>query len=139
MVALAKRYGKGPASISSISEESSIPYAYLEQLIVPLRQAGLVTSRRGAAGGYQLALPPAQTRVGDIYRAMEGPIAPMDCVSEDLSAQTCPLIPNCETRPVWQAVRDSIAGTLDALTLADLIRESAPVTAKAKPLAAVRS
>jgi len=123
MVALAKRYRTGPASISTISQESAIPYAYLEQLIAPLRQAGLVESRRGAAGGYFLTHAPAETRIGDIYRAMEGPIAPMDCVSEDVDVQTCPLIPNCETRPVWMRVRDSIAETLDSMTLADLIDE----------------
>ena len=126
MVTLAKRYGTGPASITTISKESSIPYAYLEQLIAPLKQAGLVESRRGAAGGYQLRHSPSETRVGDIYRAMEGPIAPMDCVSEDITVQTCPLIPNCETRPVWMRVRDSIAETLDSMTLADLIAE--PIT-----------
>ncbi len=126
MVTLAKRYGTGPASITTISQESLIPYAYLEQLIAPLKQAGLVESRRGAAGGYQLKYAPSETRVGDIYRAMEGPIAPMDCVSEDILEQTCPLIPNCETRPVWMRVRDSIAETLDSMTLADLIAE--PVT-----------
>ncbi|CAN5778842.1 Rrf2 family transcriptional regulator [soil metagenome] len=124
MVTLAKRHGTGPASIATIAEESAIPYSYLEQLIAPLKRAGLVESRRGAAGGYQLSRPPGEMRIGEIYRAMEGPIAPMDCVSEDTDVQTCPLIPNCETRPVWMSVRDSIAQTLDSMTLADLIRDS---------------
>jgi Rrf2 family transcriptional regulator, cysteine metabolism repressor len=93
-------------------------------LISPLRKAGLVESRRGATGGYQLARAPETVSIGEIYRVMEGPIAPMDCVSEDESEQTCPLIPNCETRPVWLQVRNSIASTLDSLTLADLIRDS---------------
>lgn len=123
MVALAKRYGAGPVSIATVAQESSIPYSYLEQLIAPLKQGGLVEARRGATGGYQLARTPAEIRIGDIYRAMEGPIAPMDCVSENLDMQTCPLIPACETRPVWERVRDSIAQTLDSMTLADLIRE----------------
>ncbi len=131
MVALAKHYGEGPASISTLSQESSVPYSYLEQLIAPLKKSGLVTSRRGAAGGYQLARPPEQIGVGEIYRAMEGPIAPMECVSEDVTEQTCPLIPNCETRPVWIEVRNSIASTLDSMTLADLLRQGA--AAKAPP------
>jgi Rrf2 family protein len=134
MVALAKRHGTGPVSITVIAQDSSIPYAYLEQLIAPLKRAGLVESRRGAAGGYLLTKPPADMRVGEIFRAMEGPIAPMDCVSEDLSMQTCPLIPNCETRPVWEQVRDSIANTLDSMTLADLIRDSKPAVSKPVPL-----
>jgi Rrf2 family transcriptional regulator, cysteine metabolism repressor len=128
MVALAKRYGTGPVSIATVAHESSIPYSYLEQLIAPLKRAGLVESKRGATGGYQLAKSPAETRIGEIYRAMEGPIAPMDCVSEDLEMQTCPLIPTCETRPVWERVRDSIAETLDSMTLADLLRDApAPI------------
>jgi len=134
MVALAKRYGAGPVSITTIAQDSAIPYSYLEQLIAPLKRAGLVDSRRGATGGYQLARAPADIQIGEIYRTMEGPIAPMDCVSEDISMQTCPLIPNCETRPVWEQVRDSIAATLDSMTLADLIRDSKPASARRQPL-----
>lgn len=123
MVALAKHYGSGPVSVAVIAKESSVPYAYLEQLIVPLKKADLVTSRRGAHGGYQLARAPEQVQIGQIYRAMEGPIAPMECVSEDLAEQICPLIPNCETRPVWLLVRDSIAQAVDSITLADLLKD----------------
>ena len=71
---------------------------------LPLRRAGLVESKRGAQGGYTLSRPPEAMRVGEIYRVMEGPVAPMDCVSEDESQQNCPLIDNCETRPVWLKV-----------------------------------
>src|SRR5215203_999868 len=123
MVALAKNYGEGPLSIAAIARESSVPYAYLEQLIVPLRRAGLVESKRGAQGGYQLTRPPSDIRVGEIYRVMEGPVAPMDCVSENEADQTCPLIEGCETRPVWMMVRDSIANAIDSVTLGDLISQ----------------
>jgi Rrf2 family protein len=127
MVALAKSYGDGPMSISAVARESSVPYAYLEQLIVPLRRAGLVESKRGAQGGYVLSRPPDLMRIGEIYRVMEGPVAPMECVSEDESEQTCPLIDNCETRPVWLKVRDSIVDAIDSMTLGDLIKkEKAP-------------
>jgi Rrf2 family protein len=123
MVALAKHYGDGPVSINMVAKESLVPYAYLEQLIVPLRKAGLVESKRGAQGGYQLTRSPELVRVGEVYRVMEGPVAPMDCVSEDPADQTCPLIDGCETRPVWLRVRDSIVDTLDSMTLADLVRK----------------
>ncbi|MDQ3412392.1 MAG: Rrf2 family transcriptional regulator, partial [Chloroflexota bacterium] len=89
MVALAKHYGQGPMSIAVVAKESSVPSAYLEQLIGPLRRAGLVESKRGAHGGYQLSRSPELVRVGEVYRVMEGPVAPMDCVSEDESEQTC--------------------------------------------------
>jgi Rrf2 family transcriptional regulator, cysteine metabolism repressor len=124
MVSLAKSYGQGPMSITAMAKDSSVPYAYLEQLIVPLRRAGLVESKRGAQGGYRLARSPELVRVGEVYRVMEGPVAPMDCVSEDPADQTCPLIDGCQTRPVWIKVRDSIVDALDSMTLADLIQES---------------
>ena len=123
MVALARHYGDGPMSIAAVAKDSSVPSAYLEQLIGPLRRAGLVESKRGAQGGYQLTRSPDLVRVGEVYRVMEGPVAPMDCVSEDPADQTCPLIEGCETRPVWLAVRDSIAATLDSMTLADLVEQ----------------
>jgi Rrf2 family cysteine metabolism transcriptional repressor len=97
---------------------------YLEQLIGPLRRAGLVQSTRGARGGYQLTRDPHEVRVGEVYRVMEGPVAPMECVSEDVSEQTCPLIVGCETRPVWLQMRDAIVKTLDSTTLGDLISQS---------------
>src|SRR5699024_9388921 len=121
MVALAHGYGKGPMSITEIARQSTIPAAYLEQLIAPLRRASLVVSKRGARGGYVLSREPVAIKVGDIYRVMEGPVAPMDCVSEKVEDQTCPLIDGCETRPVWLNVRDSIVDVLDSTTLADLI------------------
>lgn len=125
MVALARHFGEGPMSIADIARASSVPPAYLEQLIAPLRRADLVQSKRGAHGGYVLARPPQDVRIGEIYRVMEGPVAPMDCVSENMADQTCPLIDNCETRPIWLRMRDSIVDVLDSTTLADLIAPSA--------------
>jgi Rrf2 family protein len=125
MVALAHHYGNGPLSIADIARESSVPPAYLEQLIAPLRRAGIVESKRGARGGYILGRPPEEIRVGDVFRVMEGPIAPMECVSEDVSEQTCPLIGGCETRPIWLKLRDSMVDALDSQTLADLIDQPA--------------
>jgi len=126
MVALAHHYGDGPLSITEISRQANIPPAYLEQLIAPLRRAELVESKRGARGGYILTRSPEQIKVGDVYRVMEGPVAPMDCVSEDLEDQTCPLIDGCETRPLWLKVRNSIVDALDGTTLADLTRNPQP-------------
>jgi Rrf2 family transcriptional regulator, cysteine metabolism repressor len=135
MVALAKHAGDRPVSIGVISRESAVPYAYLEQLIVPLRKAGLVESKRGAHGGYTLARAADEIRVGEVYRAMEGPVAPMDCVSENLADQTCPLIPGCQTRPVWVKVRDSIIDAIDSITLADLLEGPSEVEANRAPVA----
>lgn len=124
MVTLAHNYGGRPMSIAAMAKASAVPEPYLEQLIGSLRRAGLVESKRGAQGGYVLARPPSAIRVGEVYRVMEGPVAPMECVSEDPADQTCPLIDACETRPVWLKVRDSIVEALDSTTLADLLRPS---------------
>ncbi len=132
MVALAHHYGSGPLSIADIARESSVPPAYLEQLIAPLRRAGIVDSKRGAHGGYVLSRAPENIKVGDVFRVMEGPIAPMECVSEDETDQTCPLIDGCETRPVWLKLRDSIVDAIDSQTLADLIA-TPPAPAPSSP------
>lgn len=139
MVALARHYGGGPMSITEIAKVSSVPAAYLEQLIAPLRRAELVSSKRGAHGGYVLARSPELVRVGDVYRVMEGPVAPMDCVSEDDEAQICPLIEGCETRPIWLKVRDSIVEALDSTTLADLIHSESPGPGQPRQLAGAES
>jgi Rrf2 family protein len=137
MVALAHAHGQGPMSITEIAKVSSVPAAYLEQLIAPLRRAGLVESKRGAHGGYVLSREPGAIRIGDVYRVMEGPVAPMECVSEDSDQQTCPLIDNCETRPIWLKVRDSIVDALDSTTLADLINSQSPHDGEPRELTTV--
>ncbi len=74
-------------------------------------------------GGYILAREPSRIRVGDVIRALEGPIAPVHCVSED-NPGMCDEADNCITRTVWARVRDGIAGVLDSITLADMCREA---------------
>lgn len=121
MVALARSYGDGPVALTNVAHDSAVPPAYLEQLLGMLRRAGLIASTRGAHGGYALARSPEEIRIGDIYRVLEGPIAPMDCVSEVEPDEQCPLIDGCATRVVWIKVRDNIIDALDSTTLADLV------------------
>lgn len=135
MVALARQYGKGPCSLTVVAHDSAVPAAYLEQLMGVLRRAGLVASTRGAHGGYQLARAPGDIRVGDIYRVLEGPVAPMECVSEVESDDLCPLIDGCATRVVWLKVRDNIVEALDSTTLEDLIVASRPVRPRPSEIA----
>ena len=96
---------------------------YLEQLMVPLKRAGLVKSVRGAQGGYILARNPQDITAGDIIRVLEGPIAPVECVSES-NPEACSRADFCVTRSLWTKVRDSIAEVLDSYTLADLARQA---------------
>jgi Rrf2 family protein len=83
MVQLARHYGTGPASLAGIAAEEDLPRAYLEQLVVSLREAGLVVSTRGAHGGYELGRAPETIPMSEVLRALEGPIAPMLCASDD--------------------------------------------------------
>jgi len=122
MVQLGRHYGEGPSSLAEIAAEEDLPRAYLEQLVMSLRDAGLVTSTRGAHGGYELAREPAEIRMSQVLRALEGPIAPMICASDDPEHATmCDRSARCTVNLLWVRVRDAITGTLDAMTLAELV------------------
>jgi Rrf2 family transcriptional regulator, cysteine metabolism repressor len=122
MVQLARHYGTGPASLAGIAAEEDLPRAYLEQLVVSLREAGLVVSTRGAHGGYELARRPELIPMSDVLRALEGPIAPMFCASDDPEhATNCDRSASCTVHVLWLRVRDAITTTLDAVSLADLV------------------
>ena len=122
MVQLGRHHGQGPASLAEIAAEEDLPRAYLEQLVMSLRDAGLVRSTRGAHGGYQLARDPREIRMGEILRALEGPLAPMICATEDQAhATTCDRSARCTVNVLWVRVRDAVTGVLDSMTLADLV------------------
>ena len=110
-------------SIASISARQNISESYLEQLIAKLRKAGLVTSVRGAGGGYRLAKPAAEISVGDILRALEGSLDPVECpgLKEESG---CDGSEFCVTKYVWQRINDSINQTVDEIKLDQLIEES---------------
>ena len=122
MVQLGRHHGQGPASLAEIAAEEDLPRAYLEQLVMSLRDAGLVRSTRGAHGGYQLARDPREIRMGEILRALEGQLAPMICATEDQAhATTCDRSARCTVNVLWVRVRDAVTGVLDSMTLADLV------------------
>jgi len=123
MVELGSRYGQGPVSLADVSEAAGLPLDYLEHLVTPLRQGGLVTSTRGVKGGYTLARPPREIGMGDVIRALEGPLAPQICAVEcdRLPEQFCERESFCTTKTLWLRVRDSVASALDSTTLADLL------------------
>ena len=124
MVDLARHYGGTPRSLSEIgqSEGLELKVQYLEQLVRALREHGLVESTRGAHGGYRLARPPQEMRMSEILRALEGPIAPMICATEGEMEIICDRLDGCSTKFLWARVRDAVTATLDAMTLADVVR-----------------
>ena len=128
MVQLGRRYGTGPASLAEMAADEDLPRAYLEQLVMSLRDAGLVASTRGAHGGYELSREPSAIAMGEVLRALEGPIAPMFCASEDPEhAITCDRSARCTVNVLWVRVRDAVTGALDSMTLADLVPPKVPV------------
>ncbi len=110
-------------SLSSIAERQSISISYLEQLIAKLRKAGIVESRRGAQGGYILAKSPEEISVGEILRALEGDLHPVDCAEIYGGTSTCNSSDMCVTKYVWKRISDSIDAAVDALMLSELVEE----------------
>jgi Rrf2 family transcriptional regulator, cysteine metabolism repressor len=134
MVDLARHYGGGARSLTEISQAEGLELKlqYLEQLVKSLREHNLVESTRGAHGGYRLARPPEQIRMGEVVRALEGQIAPMICATEGEAAIICDRLDGCSTKYLWARVRDAISDALDSLTLADLAAASDPARAGAR-------
>jgi len=140
MVELARHYGAGPISLAEMADHENLPRPYLEQLVVSLREAGLVHSTRGARGGYELSRDPGDIKMGEVLRALEGPIAPMVCASEEPShAAICERTGYCNVNHLWMTVQRAISGALDSITLADLAapRPAHPFHSVAIPLTQV--
>ena len=136
MVQLGRHFGAGPASLAEIAAAEDMPRAYLEQLAFVLRDAGLVVSTRGAHGGYHLSRPPAAINMSEVLRALEGPLAPMICATEDEAShdQACNRTSSCTVNLLWIKVRDAVAGALDSMTLADLVPLPQSVPIQPTPL-----
>ncbi len=116
---LAMHYDKGHISIETIAQRQALPARYLEQLLLALKRAGFLASKRGVNGGYYLAKPPREITLGQIIRAVDGPIAPIFCVTEAPREQ-CSQETLCALRDVWAEVRDAVSAIVDHTTLADI-------------------
>jgi Rrf2 family protein len=148
MVELARRggadgVGGDPVPLAEIAEHDGLPLAYLEHLVARLRKAGLVDSRRGSRGGYLLSRPARDITMAEVVEALEGTIAPIECISEAsdgrivCSRESDPEH-SCPTKLLWTRVRFSIVRTLNETTLDDLIAngESASRSALVAPAGA---
>ena len=121
LIDLALHYGQGPIQTRDIAGRQDIPELYLNQLLITLRKAGLVTSRRGPQGGHALARPPAQINMAEAIIALEGSTAPAACVDERTTDE-CRLAGRCTLRRVWQQVKQATDAVLQSTTLEDLRR-----------------
>lgn len=122
MVELALQYGEGPVSIKEIAEKQNFSDSYMEQLFSTLKNAGLVKSLRGARGGYILAKDPDKIMVGEIIRALEGPIEFAECIDGG-GNMTCIKSPECVTRGLWKEISDNIRNVIDNRSLQDLLNK----------------
>jgi Rrf2 family cysteine metabolism transcriptional repressor len=116
----ARHFGQGPLSLAEVARSQGLSQAYLEQIAIDLRRAGLLSSKRGVNGGYSLANAPTATTAGDVIRALEGSILPVQCMDEEWCA-TCTREAACSARSIWEQVRDRLIETLDSITLASLL------------------
>ena len=108
-------------SIQEISRRQNIPKRFLEQILHDLKSAGIVESRRGVAGGYRLRRPPDRVTLAEVIRYIEGPLAPVSCVSERYYEKcSCPDEQNCGIRSVMKEVREAIVRILEGVTFAQL-------------------
>ncbi|HJB83673.1 MAG TPA: Rrf2 family transcriptional regulator [Candidatus Mediterraneibacter intestinavium] len=115
--------GGTPVSITSISARQDLSERYLEQLMAKLKKAGLIQSVRGAGGGYVLARDPGKISVGDVLRALEGNLDPVDCAGLDPDG-VCRAADSCVTKYVWKRINESINRTVDEIRLDQLVEES---------------
>jgi Rrf2 family protein len=123
MLDLATHSSEGQqVALKSIAERQELSENYLEQLFSSLKKANLVTSVRGAQGGYMLASDMHSISVGDILRALEGSLSPVECVDND-SSSNCSKYDFCVTRALWERMRDSINNVVDTTTLGYLVDE----------------
>ena len=126
MVELGRSEGSGPVALSAIAEAEMLPLSYLEHLVAKLREASLVTSTRGAHGGYALARPASEIDMLDVVQALEGPIAPMECFHDEregrvLCSHEIDEGRACATKLLWTRVQGGVTRALGGTTVADLV------------------
>ena len=117
---LAKRFNEGPVRIRDIAEREGISVKYLEQLVIPLKQANFIKSIRGPKGGHMLARSPEEITVGDVVKALEGGVNLTVCVE---NPDKCERSPECLTRDIWEAASKAMYDKLDSVTLASLVSQ----------------
>jgi Rrf2 family protein len=135
LAALAKEHGNGPILISDIASTESIPHKFLELILLDLKRKGILQSKRGKGGGYALSRPPSRISVGEVIRALDGPLALLPCVSQTAyqRCDECVDEVTCGLRHVMKEVRDATATILDGTTLEDLLTRGTRTLEAAEP------
>jgi Rrf2 family protein len=125
LLVLGRTYGQEVVRIQTISDQQNIPKKFLEQILNDLKTLGVVESKRGAGGGYRLALPPENITLASVIRYVSGALAPVSCVSDNFYERcTCPDEATCPIREVMKEAREAVVGIMERVTLADLCERS---------------
>jgi len=129
MVYLTRHAQEGSVLIAEIAEAENIPKKFLDAILLELKNRGFLSSKKGKGGGYTLARPAAKIKVGDIVRVLDGPLAPVPCVSRQYYKRCADCVDEdaCAVRIVMQEVRDAIATILDNTTLAEMAKGGRPL------------
>jgi Rrf2 family protein len=121
LVDLAAYYKKGPVLLKEIARCEKISKKYLEQIVITLRAAGIISAIRGSKGGYFLTKSPKKIKIIDVYRILEGQFSPVDCLG---NKRICTLTETCPTRSLWILLSEAIKKTFQNITLADLLKDN---------------
>ena len=120
-------------SINEIAKDGDMPTKFLEQILLVLRKGGFVKAKRGVNGGFYLAKPPADIRIGEVVRFIEGPIEPISCAGEDCY-KGCKDIASCIFRDIWKEVGMAISLVVDTITFDDLVIKHKEKTLNLSPV-----
>jgi Rrf2 family cysteine metabolism transcriptional repressor len=118
IVEIAKSYGKVPVKRKEIAESQGISESYLENILISLKNSGMIDTIRGAQGGYMLNKPPSAIALFDVVQALEGSLAPVECLEKQ---SACDRVARCTTRNLWKDLMDAQKKVLQSVTLQNLI------------------
>jgi Rrf2 family protein len=127
---LARRYGDGPVTGREIAAREKLPADYVEQILLRMRRAGIVSSIRGAHGGYVLAQHPADISVRQVVSASEHSTFDLRCITHPVAEDRCADSSNCSIRPVWMMLQQRIDDALESVHLGDLLQDEPVVRSR---------
>ena len=123
LIYLSERYNAGPSLIADLAQQENIPKKFLELILLELKRQGILESKKGKGGGYRLAKHPREIKLGQVIRILDGPLAPVSCVSQTAykRCQECSDENSCGIRSVMKDVRDAMANILDNTSLEEVL------------------
>lgn len=127
---LARRHGEGPVTGREIASTERLPADYVEQILLRMRRAGIVSSIRGAHGGYVLAADPSDISVRQVVSASEHTTFDLRCVSHPVAEDRCSDSTSCSIRPVWMMLQQRIDDALESVHLGDLLQDEPAVRSR---------